>query len=106
MGDEMANAWDAYFRYKAARVRLLRKCKIVGDCWIWHGLKRGDYGVMSIDGKTRNAHRAAWALFVGPVGEGVSVLHSCGNKLCCCPAHLYLGIQERPLNPGQVAASV
>lgn len=102
----MDEAWRAYDRYKKARLRLLRKVEIVGDCWVWRGIKRGQYGVMSVNGSTRNAHRAAYALFVGPVADGVSVLHSCGNKLCCCPDHLYLGVQEQHLNPGQVVASV
>lgn len=98
--------WRRFVRYKNARLRLLRKVEVVGDCWIWRGIVRGEYGVITIDGRTRNAHRAAYALFVGPVAEGVSVLHSCPNKLCCCPDHLYLGIQERPLSPGQVAAEM
>lgn len=106
MGGTMSDAWRAFDLYKRARLRLLKRVEIIGDCWIWRGIRRGAYGVMTIDGTTRNAHRAAYALFVGPVSEGVSVLHSCGNKLCCCPDHLYLGIQERPLMPGQVAAEM
>lgn len=98
------DAWRAFDAYKRARMRLLRKVEIVGGCWLWRGIKRGDYGVMAINGRTRNAHRAAYALFVGPVPDGVSVLHSCQNKLCCCPDHLYLGVQEKFLSPGQVAA--
>lgn len=94
---------DNYFAIKRARLRLLRRCKIVGDCWIWQGTVRGDYGVMSIEGRTRDAHRIAYALFRGPVDHGVSVLHRCPNKLCCAPHHLYLDVQEQPLTPGVAA---
>ena len=102
----MANSWDAYFRFKNARMRLLKRCKIDGDCWLWQGTVRGDYGVIGLNRRTVNAHRASYVLFVGPVGEGVSVMHTCKNKLCCAPHHLYLGIQERPLTPGVVADGV
>lgn len=98
--------WRRFARYKNARLRLLRKVEIVGDCWIWRGRTRGPYGVISIDGGLRNAHRAAYALFVAPVHDGVSVMHSCGNKLCCCPDHLFLEVQELYLNPGQIVASI
>ena len=99
----MGQPWDDFFRIKRARVRLLKKCRIEGDCWIWRGPVRGEYGIISIDGRTRNAHRVSYALFVHPVAEGVSILHACRNKLCCAPDHLYEKIQERPLTPGQAA---
>jgi len=94
---------DSYFRIKNARLRLLKKCKIVGDCWVWQGTKRGGYGQMTIEGQTRNAHRVAYALFRGPVDHGISVIHKCRNKLCCAPDHLYLDVQEKPLTPGVAA---
>lgn len=102
----MDEAFRAFDKYKRARERLLKRCEIVGDCWIWRGPRRGEYGIINLDGSTRNAHRAAYALFVSPVHEGVSVLHRCKNKLCCCPDHLFLEVQERPLSPGQVAAGI
>ena len=100
---EFFRRFDAY---KRARLRLLRKIEIVDGCWIWRGIKRGPYGIMNINGSPRNAHRAAYALFVGPVEDGVSVLHRCGNKLCCCPDHLFLEVQERHLDPMQVANEI
>lgn len=100
------DVWRTFDQYKRARLRFLRKVEIVGDCWVWRGATRGHYGIMRIDGKIRNAHRAAYALFVAPVSDGISVLHrqECKNKLCCNPDHLYLDVQERHLTPGLVSS--
>ena len=82
---------------QSVRQRILRQCSIEGDCWVWRGQTRGDYGIIKIAGSTRNAHRAAYAAFREQVPRGVSVLHTCKNPLCCYPGHLCLDIQEKPL---------
>lgn len=94
---------NAYFRFKDARIRFLKRIRIVDGCWLWTGPKRGNYGVVRINGSIRNAHRAAYALFTGPVDDGVSVVHRCDRKLCCNPDHLRLEVQEKPLNATTVA---
>jgi hypothetical protein len=47
-------------------------------------------GYPQFDGKQlgRRAHRVAYALFVGPIPEGMSILHSCDNPPCVNPEHL------------------
>jgi hypothetical protein len=65
------------------------------ECWLWK-LKPGHagYGVLSV-GKGNNpilAHRVAWELAHGPIPEGLRVRQSCGNRLCCNPAHLFLAL--------------
>lgn len=93
------NSWQrTYLRQKEARVRFLRNCEIVDGCWIWRGLIQDGYGKVRLNGKMRNAHRAAYALFKGEVPKGDSVIRSCENILCCCPDHLYLDIQEQRLS--------
>jgi len=86
------------FGFADARRRLLRGCDIVDGCWVWQGARRNGYGTISVFGRTRTVHRVSYVLFVGSVELGQSVLHTCGNSLCCCPDHLYIDIQEKPLS--------
>lgn len=44
-----------------------------------------------MNGRTWLAHRAQWVLYVGPIPEGLWVLHTCDNPPCVNLDHLYLG---------------
>lgn len=64
-------------------------------CHLWSGAMRarGDYGKVRWGGKDFSAHRISWELYVGPVPDGLCVLHKCDTPACVNPAHLFLGTQ-------------
>ena len=64
-------------------------------CHEWTGCNRRGYGTLCWreDGKPKMAyaHRLVWQMHYGPIPDGMFVMHSCDNKLCCNIAHLSLG---------------
>ncbi len=61
-------------------------------CWLWRGKVNGDgYGMVSLRSKLLGAHRAVWMLEVGPIPDGLCVLHRCDVRNCVRPDHLFLG---------------
>jgi hypothetical protein len=66
----------------------------LGPCWVWTGgVDGGGYGQFRLRSRVPmvKAHRLAWELIVGPVPDGLWVLHKCDNPPCCHPGHLFVG---------------
>lgn len=63
-------------------------------CWLFTGciIKNSGYGQIGDGARGRLlAHRASYALFNGPIPEGLMVLHSCDVRACIKPTHLFVG---------------
>ena len=62
------------------------------DCWHYCGARNSfGYGRLTVKGRLQVAHRLSYEAFIGPIPDGMSVLHHCDNPSCINPDHLWLG---------------
>lgn len=75
--------------------RLLKKVTKTEGCWLWAGATVGKgYGTIGTSKGVKLSHRVAYELYVGPIPEGLFVLHRCDTPNCVNPEHLFVGTNQ------------
>jgi len=97
MGARGPKPGDAGYRPPQSLAERIRERVVIDDngCWLWQGSRTTKgYVIITvgsrIDGtkSSRQLHRVAYEVFVGPIPDGLTIDHTCEVKHCCSPTHL------------------
>jgi hypothetical protein len=85
IGDDLARFWS----HVTLDGPLPERVEWLGPCWLWTGaINDKGYGLTRVTRRTLRAHQWSFAMFVGPVPDGLELDHLCRNTACVRPSHL------------------
>ena len=85
------------FRRAPVMDRIRRRTQILpSGCWIYTGsIQKFGHGRIGTGNKELLVHRVAYENLVGPIPDGMDILHKCiGTPACWNPEHLYPGSND------------
>lgn len=77
------------------------------SCWPWQGAyDPNGYGAVKVGSRKRGTHVYAWELANGRSRKkGFDVCHTCNNRFCCNPKHLYEGTRLQNVHDALAAGT-